>query len=695
MKHSMLRHFSVLFGLGMIGLPLGCGAGGGSQDDGNTESSWEALLDDGDASSIAPAAALAAAAVTPPPRYCPGDCARTPLAYWKLDDCNTQSTELMDSAYGSSTSHPAFRAVSAACVVGAEGQGVGLAGREDILYAPDQPDFIFDSGLTIAAWIKPDRLGRTQTIARKRFDGTSSFVLALQGKRLSFALRLSSGRVVGVSAPIQAGRFTHVAATYDGQQAILYLDGVAAAQTKASGKLAAGPGPIFIGNDADRRLFAGTVDNIWLNTLATPADQVMALTCIRQPPLLSLSPSETPPEEAGTPVAFDLALTNQGSASCPVDQFEWYPSMSWPLSTDTWDGVISAGPGETVHTTVNVWSAESAPIESYPFELYLYDPLTYEYIASARATYVVGSASSCVRQPPLVTLTPSETLPLAAGTTATFDLALTNQNGATCRVNQFQWYPSLPYPLTTDNYGGGVSVAPGETVHTTFNVLSSGTAPIGSYPVQYQVYDLMTYQYVTGQGSYVVGSTGTPPGGLPTPNGGYTTGSYGGAVWGASDSVGSAITLDPNGFCANGTAVQVPIDPTTGQPDWGNAWGALLGWNMNEALLPDNTWGPWNPADVSDKSSVTVQLSGAAGLNLRIQMEVDDPDTGTPAYFCVSIPSEGGTFPLTSLATECWAGTGVVFDPATMQPVNLGVSIVTSTGQAYPFNFCVTALSFQ
>src|SRR5262249_42648777 len=154
-----------------------------------------------------------------------------------------------------------FRAVGAACAPGASGLGIRLAAPDDIIYAPDQADLTFERGLTVAAWIKPDRLAGVQNIARKRLDRASTFVLAPDGARLVLALRLTDGRLVTLTAPaaIGAGRFTHVAATFDGDQAVLYVDGVAAARRRAHGTLRTGAGPIFIGNDASGRRLRGVV----------------------------------------------------------------------------------------------------------------------------------------------------------------------------------------------------------------------------------------------------------------------------------------------------------------------------------------------------------------------------------------------------------------------------------------------------
>ena len=292
---------------GITGLLIsGCGDNVPTSGDGQSGSS--ALLSDGDPSTIAPPRMMPPPPAPLPTRYCPsGDCARDPLALWTFDDCNT-AVDRSSRTRRSPTqiSHPAFRAVSVACADGMDNQARQALGRRRHRLCPDQVDFAFDKGLTVAAWIKPDSIGGTQSLVRKRLDGSSSFLLAIDGKKLVFALRLTSGRVVNVSASITAKRFTHVAATYDGKDAILYLDGAVAAQTHVTGTIAPGAGPIFVGNDANGRQFKGIVDTVWLNTLAAPADVVRGFLCVRKPPIVSLTPGETPPQVSGTTVAFDL-----------------------------------------------------------------------------------------------------------------------------------------------------------------------------------------------------------------------------------------------------------------------------------------------------------------------------------------------------------------------------------------------------
>jgi hypothetical protein len=403
-----VKQVVVFFGVAMFGTAVGCG------DNASPGSPWSALLDDGDVASVVPGPPRPAAPLPPPPRSCPGDCASSPLASWTFDDCNPLSTELGDTAF-SSISHPAFRAVSVACVAGIDNEAVSISGSDDIVYAPDQPDFQFNQGLTVAAWINPNRLAGTQSIVRKRFDGTSSFLLAIDGGKLNFVVNLTNGRAVGLTAPIPAGRFTHVAATYDGQQAILYTNGTVAAKSRAVGTLAPGAGPILIGNDANGREFKGIIDDVWLNTLAAPPATILGLTCLRKAPVVSLSPAQAPPVPAGTAVPFDLSVTNASSASCTAESFEYFASsLPFPLTVDSFSGILSPAPGKTAHATVNVTAFDEGVYGPFTFQYTVADTVSFALQATATATYV-ATAPPPPPPPSRTGCAPAPTEPVAPG----------------------------------------------------------------------------------------------------------------------------------------------------------------------------------------------------------------------------------------------------------------------------------------
>ena len=132
-------------------------------------------------------------------------------------------TDLADSSF--SGNHTAFRSVTAFCRPGILNTGIGFDEDDDVVVVPDQPNFVFSEGFTVAAWVKPVALGGVRTIFRKREEGTSTFVLVENGQNFQIVISLANGKAADVQAKATLDQFTHVAATYDGIFLKLYLDG--------------------------------------------------------------------------------------------------------------------------------------------------------------------------------------------------------------------------------------------------------------------------------------------------------------------------------------------------------------------------------------------------------------------------------------------------------------------------------------
>lgn len=254
---------------------------------------------------------------------------------WNFDDCVSFRTDLRDSTF---SSHTAFRSVSAACaMVGVQGQGIAIDGEEDLVYVPDQPNFTFENGVTVAAWVKPTKLGGVRTIFRKREDGTSTFFLGENGKDYQFIIRLANGKAADVTAKAKLNVFTHVAGTYDGRELRLYLDGKLAARKAVNGRLSGGAGPLLMGNDINERRIDGVIDNVFFDTIPATPDEIVRLTCLPKPSVLTVTPTSSGLVAAGTPVTYEARLTNNSceaqnvnlQASSQVGGFSIDPSFSF------------------------------------------------------------------------------------------------------------------------------------------------------------------------------------------------------------------------------------------------------------------------------------------------------------------------------------------------------------------------------
>ena len=208
------------------------------------------------------------------------------LGEWTFDDCNTTRTNLRDSTFMGNT---AFRAVSVACAEGVAGQAVALADKnEDLVYVPDQPNFTFANGVTVAGWFNHDALDETRTLFRKRDGATSAFALVLNNQKYEFVVNLGTTAASVISPKIaKVNEWTHVAATYDGNTVRLYINGILVVAKGVVGAImpvAPAPGPFLMGNDGSKRLMAGRIDQALLDMRALTDAEIRALTCLRRPP---------------------------------------------------------------------------------------------------------------------------------------------------------------------------------------------------------------------------------------------------------------------------------------------------------------------------------------------------------------------------------------------------------------------------
>jgi hypothetical protein len=300
-----------------------------------------------------------------------------PLGQWTFDDCTATRTELHDSGPDGDT---AFRTVSTACGQGIQNQGVSLSNPDnDLVYVPDQPFFDFSNGVTVAGWFKPTTITKTHTLFRKRDNvDSSSFALMLNNGKYQFVINLGQGRAASITAPtkVKVGEWTHVAATYDDSTLRLYINGVEVGTFNVGGALAPAAGPFLMGNDGTKRVFAGAIDDAFLDSRALSADEVMRLTCLRSQATLVGTPAVSAPTPPGVPATFDIALTNNDSASCGASDFNFAVNFFDPGITiePSFLQLAQVAPGKTAHVNMNVTASESVnpgtfvlPLQSFQF----------------------------------------------------------------------------------------------------------------------------------------------------------------------------------------------------------------------------------------------------------------------------------------------------------------------------------------
>jgi hypothetical protein len=143
---------------------------------------------------------------------------------------------------------------------------------------------------SLSVWIRPTRADRDQVVFSSRSAPAGArerwLELALQGGRAVLAVPAAGPAKPSVASKgrLASGRWTHLAATYDGDRALLYVDGALAGEARLALDRSP-PGPTFLGarpDAAGRRArlavpFDGAADDLRVYREALTAGEVALL----------------------------------------------------------------------------------------------------------------------------------------------------------------------------------------------------------------------------------------------------------------------------------------------------------------------------------------------------------------------------------------------------------------------------------
>lgn len=164
-------------------------------------------------------------------------------------------------------------------VAGVKGSGVELGGS-DYVVVPDAPSLGPSGPMTVAAWIRPDRVG-TQYVLKKAAQGsTDGYEVGLSsgGKAFVRLNQASSGNTYRVdstsSYPVDGQTWMHVAGVFDGSRVRLYIDGVEQGSVPGPGSAALNSLDLVLGaGEGGYRPLSGGLDEAGVYSGAlTPAE---------------------------------------------------------------------------------------------------------------------------------------------------------------------------------------------------------------------------------------------------------------------------------------------------------------------------------------------------------------------------------------------------------------------------------------
>jgi CubicO group peptidase (beta-lactamase class C family) len=156
-------------------------------------------------------------------------------------------------------------------------------GVNDIVTIPDSATLDVRSAVTLGAWIRPDTLSNTKAEDRVIDKGVYQLTVSTGETGCNFGTSgsLQWGAKIGGSfqrlcgGTLTPGAWQHVAATYDGNAFVLYINGSVVASTARSGKIARNSKPLYLGNrDKGDRPFHGGMDEVRIWNRALSASEI-------------------------------------------------------------------------------------------------------------------------------------------------------------------------------------------------------------------------------------------------------------------------------------------------------------------------------------------------------------------------------------------------------------------------------------
>jgi hypothetical protein len=160
------------------------------------------------------------------------------------------------------------------------GGALSFNGTSNWVTVPDAASLDLTTGMTLEAWVNPASLSGWRTALLKESSGTLSYAMYANDNTPNPAVTVRIGgadrSAVGTSR-LPLNTWTHLAATYDGAQVRLYVNGVQAGSRAQTGSITVSTGPLRIGGNAVwTEFFAGLIDEVRVYNRALSAAEIQA-----------------------------------------------------------------------------------------------------------------------------------------------------------------------------------------------------------------------------------------------------------------------------------------------------------------------------------------------------------------------------------------------------------------------------------
>jgi Concanavalin A-like lectin/glucanases superfamily len=239
------------------------------------------------------------------------------ISHWKFDEASGNTA--VDSANG----NPGTLVNGPVRTGGLFGGALRFDGQNDHVNVPDSRSLALTNRFTISLWFKPSRRIDETTGRHDIFQKYASYWLSLnklgEDGKLVFALNYTGPHVRSQRNSWNSNEWYHAAATLDGTNMNLYVNGVLEGSIATTDTPLNNYFPVQIGGDTENlTYFPGCLDDVRLYGCALPGPEIASLAGAAggaAGPIISTIPDQTtPPNTPTSPIPFTI-----GDAATPAN----------------------------------------------------------------------------------------------------------------------------------------------------------------------------------------------------------------------------------------------------------------------------------------------------------------------------------------------------------------------------------------
>lgn len=198
------------------------------------------------------------------------------VSHWQFDEASGLA------ALDAAGANPGALVNGPARVMGKIGSALRFDGVDDYVNVPDSASLDVSNRMTLSLWFKPNVLLNSFSGRKDLLRKLNAYWLIIgypqSDGRLSFVFNSGSPLVKSVTSAWQTNVWYHAAATYDGAQLRLYINGVLEASAPTAVPAVANGAALQFGGNSDHGIyFPGCIDDVRLYNAALSAVEVASL----------------------------------------------------------------------------------------------------------------------------------------------------------------------------------------------------------------------------------------------------------------------------------------------------------------------------------------------------------------------------------------------------------------------------------